>query len=96
MLHQIEETLLPGGSRCCYCSAQWIIKVKKPQVTAGTPGVAGLREKGTAASAFLPQRGSGFLQSLLTPPHRPMLSFSVHPVSPYLYCCWALRSASSS
>ena len=92
MLHQIEEPCSLGAHAAVIVPPTWIIKVKKPQVTAGTLVLLGqLREKGTAASCFSPPwRGSGFLWSLLTPPHRPMLSFPVNPLSPSLYCCWAL------
>ena len=55
MLHQIEEPCSLGAHAAVIVPPTWIIKVKKPQVTAGTLVLLGqLREKGTAASCFSP------------------------------------------
>ena len=55
MLHQIEEPCSLGAHAAVIVPPTWIIKVKKPQVTAGTLVLLGqLREKGTAASCFFP------------------------------------------
>ena len=52
MLHQIEEPCSLGAHAAVIVPPTWIIKVKKPQVTAGTLVLLGqLREKGTAAGA---------------------------------------------
>lgn len=55
MLHQIEEPCSLGAHAAVIVPPTWIIKVKKPQVTAGPLVLLGqLREKGTAASCFSP------------------------------------------
>lgn len=77
MLHHIEEPCSLGAHAAVIVPPTWIIKVKKPQVTSGTLVLLSLcREEGTAASCFsCPEFFGGFLKSLLTHPHSPMLSF---------------------
>lgn len=80
------------GAHAAVIVPPWIIKVKKPQVTARTLVLLGkLREKGTAASCFSPLNRLWVPNLCSLPPHPgPCLASPVHPVSPYLYCCWAL------
>lgn len=55
MLHHIEEPCSLGAHAAVIVPPTWIIKVKKPQVTAGTLVLLGqCREKVTAASCFSP------------------------------------------
>ena len=86
MLHQIEEPCSLGAHAAVIVPPTWIIKVKKPQVTAGTLVLLGQhREKVTAASCFSPpdeSLGSYSLCSLI--PKVPC--FPVHPISPSQFC----------
>lgn len=83
MLHQIEEPCSLGAHAAVIVPPTWIIKVKKPQVTAGTLVLLGqLREKGTAASCFSPLNealGSYNLCSLL--PTGPCLASQFIPLA---------------
>lgn len=55
MLHQIEEPCSLGAHAAVIVPPTWIIKVKKPQVTAGTLVLLGQRrETVTVASCFSP------------------------------------------
>lgn len=88
MLHHIEEPCSLGAHAAVIVPPTWIIKVKKPQVTAG-PLVLLEQCRGQvpAASGFSrpdESRGSSDLRSLV--PATPRLPSPVHPISPSLYC----------
>lgn len=93
MLHHIEEPCSLGAHAAVIVPPTWIIKVKKPQVTAGTLVLLGqCRGQVPAASAFLPLTSLGIPPISALVPTVPHLPSPVHPISPSAHHFTALGS----